>query len=274
MTYTEDGLVEQPAIALFSDLGWETYTCWDELFGSEAKGDLAFGRETRNDVVLTNRLLAALTSLNAETPSLVIQEAVDEICRDRSVMSDIAANEAIYDLLKNGYTYVGSSLSAGGSEDDEDYVVKYVDWQCAENNDFLLCSQMSISGEIETRRPDLLGFVNGLPLVFIELKASHKNLLNAYKDNLRDYRKTIPQLFHFNQVIILSNGVQSRVGTISSQWEHFAEWKKIESEQEERRVSLEVVIRGVCERERLLDIIENYILFVKQKSTIKIGNFS
>jgi type I restriction enzyme R subunit len=270
MTYTEDGLVEQPAIALFGDLGWDTFTCWDELFGCGAEGDLAFGRETRNDVVLTNRLLVALTSLNAGTPALVIQEAVDEICRDRSVMSDIAANEAVYDLLKDGYTYVGSSLGSGGSEDDEDCVVRYVDWQFAENNDFLLCSQMSISGEIETRRPDLLGFVNGLPLVFIELKASHKNLLNAYKDNLRDYRKTIPQLFHFNQVIILSNGVQSRVGTLSSQWEHFAEWKKIESEQEERRVSLEVVIRGVCERDRLLDIIENYILFVKQKSTIKI----
>jgi type I restriction enzyme R subunit len=264
MPYTEDGLVEQPAIALFNSLGWDTQTCWDELFGSEVEGDLAFGRETRNDVVLTNRLLNALKSLNADIPPLIIQEAVDEMCRDRSVMSDITANEAIYDLLKDGYTY------STDSEDDEDCVVRYIDWQCVENNDFLLCSQMTISGEIETRRPDLLGFVNGLPLVFIELKASHKNLFNAYKDNLRDYRKTIPQLFNFNQVILLSNGVQSRVGTVSTQWEHFAEWKKIKNEQEARRVSLEVVIRGVCERERLLDIIENYMLFVKQKSTIKI----
>ena len=264
MTYTEDGLVEQPAIALFDSLNWDTETCWDELFGSEVDGDLAFGRETRNDVVLTNRLLNALKSLNNGISTLIIQEAIDEISRDRSAMSDIAANESIYHLLKDGYVY------ATDSEDEEDCVVSYIDWVCAENNDFLLCSQMTISGEIETRRPDLLGFVNGLPLVFIELKASHKNLFNAYKDNLRDYRKTIPQLFHFNQVIILSNGVQSRVGTISSQWEHFAEWKKIKDEEETRRVSLDVVIRGVCERERLLDIIENYILFVKQKSTIKI----
>lgn len=263
MTYTEDVLVEQPAIALFRDLGWDTETCWDELFGSEVD-DLAFGRETRNDVVLTNRLLNALKSLNNGISTLIIQEAIDEISRDRSAMSDIAANEAIYHLLKDGYVY------ATDSEDEEDCVVSYIDWECAENNDFLLCSQMTISGEIETRRPDLLGFVNGLPLVFIELKASHKNLFNAYKDNLRDYRKTIPQLFHFNQVIILSNGVQSRVGTISSQWEHFAEWKKVKDEEETRRVSLEVVIRGVCYRERLLDIIENYTLFVKQKNTIKI----
>ncbi|MEZ9465105.1 type I restriction endonuclease subunit R, partial [Vibrio splendidus] len=87
---------------------------------------------------------------------------------------------------------------------------------------------------------------------------------------LKDYRNTIPQLFHYNQIIVLSNGIQSRVGSISSQWEHFAEWKKVESEKEPRRVSLEVVIRGVCDRTRFLDIIENYILFVKKKQTLKI----
>ncbi|EGR3414610.1 type I restriction endonuclease subunit R [Vibrio parahaemolyticus] len=264
MTYSEDGLVEQPAIALFDSLGWETEACWDEAFGSDAGGDLAFGRETRNDVVLTSRLREALLKLNKGIPSLILQEAVDEMCRDRSSMSDIAANEAIYLLLKDGYVYTSTS------DDEGDFVVRYIDWETVDNNDFLLCSQMSISGEIETRRPDLLGFVNGLPLLFIELKTSHKNLFNAYKDNLKDYRNTIPRLFHYNQIIVLSNGIQSRVGSISSQWEHFAEWKKVESEKEPRRVSLEVVIRGVCERTRFLDIIENYILFVKKKQTLKI----
>ncbi|MGL5110296.1 MAG: type I restriction endonuclease subunit R, partial [Vibrio ordalii] len=182
----------------------------------------------------------------------------------RSAMTPISANEEVYGLLTNGYVYITNA------EDEEDCVVKYVDWSDANKNDFLLCSQMSITGEIETRRPDLIGFVNGLPLVFIELKASHKNLLTAYKNNLSDYKNTIPQLFTYNQLIILSNGVQSKVGSISSQWEHFAEWKKIESEQEKRRVSLEVVIRGVCEQNRLLDIIENYTLFVKAKHTVKI----
>ncbi|MGR5234316.1 type I restriction endonuclease subunit R [Vibrio rotiferianus] len=264
MTYTEDGLVEQPAIALFDSLDWGTETCWDEAFGNETEGDLAFGRETRSDVILTNRLREALLKLNEGISPLILQEAMDEMCRDRSSMSDIAANEAIYLLLKDGYVYTSTS------DDEEDFVVRYIDWEIVDNNDFLLCSQMSISGDIETRRPDLLGFVNGLPLLFIELKTSHKNLFNAYKDNLKDYRNTIPQLFHYNQIIVLSNGIQSRVGSISSQWEHFAEWKKIESEKEPRRVSLEVVIRGVCERTRFLDIIENYILFVKKKQTLKI----
>ncbi|PHS44488.1 MAG: DEAD/DEAH box helicase [Alteromonas sp.] len=268
MTYTEDALVEQPAIQLFSELNWETVTCWDEVFGSVndellLNTPLFFGRETRNDVVLFARLKAALLKLNPQINPLVIQEAIDEIARDRSAMTPIAANEAIYELLQNGYVYTTQ-------DDDDDCVVRYVDWNCATENDFLLCSQMSITGEIETRRPDLIGFINGLPFVFVELKASHKNLLTAYKDNLSDYRNTIPQLFTFNQLIILSNGVQSKVGSISSQWEHFAEWKKIESESELRRVSLEVVIRGVCEQSRLLDIIENYVLFVKTKNTIKI----
>ncbi len=118
MTYTEDGLVEQPAIALFDSLNWDTETCWDEAFG-DAEGDLAFGRETRNDVVLTNRLREALLKLNKGISSLILQEAIDEMCRDRSSMSDIAANEAIYLLLKDGYTYTATS------DDEEDYVVSY-----------------------------------------------------------------------------------------------------------------------------------------------------
>lgn len=269
MTYTEDALVEQPAMNLFSELNWDTVKCWDEVFGSLddthlADNQLFFGRETRNDVVLFARLKAALLKLNRGVSPLIIQEAIDEIARDRSAMTPIAANEEVYKLLTNGYVYTTNA------EDEEDCVVKYVDWSNASNNDFLLCSQMSFTGEIETRRPDLIGFVNGLPLVFIELKASHKNLLTAYKNNLSDYKKTISQLFVYNQIIILSNGVQSKVGSISSQWEHFAEWKKIESEREKRRVSLEVVIRGVCEQNRLLDIIENYTLFVKAKHTVKI----
>tara|TARA_R110001583_G_scaffold168278_1_gene321132 strand:- start:7478 stop:10660 length:3183 start_codon:yes stop_codon:yes gene_type:complete len=269
MSYTEDALVEQPAIQLFSELNWETITCWDEVFGSVNDESLHnrplfLGRETRNDVVLFARLKAALLKLNPDINPLIIQEAIDEIARDRSVMTSVSANEVVYELLHNGYVYTTEA------EGEDDCVVRYVDWNNSSENDFLLCSQMSITGEIETRRPDLLGFINGLPFVFIELKASHKNLLTAYKDNLADYRKTIPQLFIYNQLILLSNGVQSKVGSISSQWEHFSEWKKIESESEQRRVSLEVAIRGVCEKNRLLDIIENYVLFIKAKHTVKI----
>ncbi len=160
--------------------------------------------------MLFKRLTAALNKLNPTIPQRILQEAIDEIARDRSAMSMIAANEVIYQLLKEDYTYTTDV------EGEEDCTVRYIDWEKPIENDFLLCSQMSISGEIETRRPDLLGFINGLPLVFIELKASHKNLINAYKDNLSDYRNTIPQLFHYNQLIgssqkcVLSSGQTMR----------------------------------------------------------------
>ncbi len=260
MTYTEDVLIEQPAIKLYSDLGWETLECWDEQFGAESY----LGRDNRGDVVLPLRLRSSLLKLNPSAPSLALDEAIEALSRDRSAMSPIAANEEIYQLLREGYKYKASD------DDEEDVTIRVIDWQTPENNDFLLCSQMSITGEIETRRPDLLGFINGLPLLFVELKASHKQLIHAYKDNLKDYRTTIPHLFWYNQLILLSNGVQSKLGTISSSWEHFANWKKIESEKEPRKVSLEVAVRGTCQKNRFLDLIENYTLFVRAKETIKV----
>lgn len=111
------------------------------------------------------------------------------------------------------------------------------------------------------RRADLVGFVNGLPLVFIELKASHRRLEHAYQDNLRDYKSTIPQIFWYNALIILSNGSFSKIGSMSAAWEHFADWKKINSEGEEGIISLDTMIRGTCEPFHLLDIIENFTIF-------------
>jgi type I restriction enzyme R subunit len=114
---------------------------------------------------------------------------------------------------------------------------------------------------MHTRRADLVGFVNGLPLLFIELKATHRRLETAFTGNLRDYKDTIPHLFWPNALIILSNGSQSRVGSVTAGWEHFAEWKKIGSEDEAGRVSLETMLRGVCDPSRFLDLVENFCLF-------------
>jgi len=139
------------------------------------------------------------------------------------------------------------------NEDGEEVVetVRVIDWNEPSHNDFFLASQFWVSGEMYKRRTDLLGFVNGLPLVFVELKASHKRLEHAYQHNLRDYKNTIPSLFWYNAFIILSNGSQSRIGSTTAAWEHFAEWKKINSEGEEGIVSLETIIRATCEPHRL-----------------------
>lgn len=265
MTFTENILIEKPTINLFSELGWQALDCYSETFGA----DSLLGRENRSEVILTGDLRAALQQINPSCTTTEIDLAIEEISRDRSAMSAIAANEACYRLLKEG---VKVKADEDGANDDGNgwVTVNVIDWQQPDNNRFLLCSQLWVTGEIETRRPDLIGFVNGLPLVFIELKAAHRQLIEAYKGNLADYRRVIPQLFWFNQIVILSNGVQSKVGTVSSQWEHFAEWKKVESESEPRVISLETMIRGTCGKARLLDIVENFMLYISEEKTIKI----
>ncbi|WP_258359445.1 type I restriction endonuclease subunit R [Moorella sulfitireducens] len=251
--YSENALVEQPAIVLFRELGWDTVNCFHETLG--VAGTL--GRETTAEVVLTRYLRAALEKLNPDADSEAISLAIEEIVKDRSSLNPVQANREVYKLLKEGVRVTYKN----GEGEETDEVVRVINWKEPVNNHFLLASQLWISGEIYKRRADLVGFVNGIPLVFIELKATHRRLEDAYNRNLRDYKGTIPQVFWYNGFIILSNGSQSRIGSMSAAWEHFAEWKKINSEGEEGIVSLETIIRGTCARDKLLDIVENFTLF-------------
>jgi type I restriction enzyme R subunit len=125
---------------------------------------------------------------------------------------------------------------------------------------------MSIQGPLYLRRPDLIGFVNGLPLVVVELKKPGVPAQQAFTDNLTCYKADIPALFWGNALMIASNGTDSRVGSLTADWERFFEWKRIASEDEPRRVSLEVMIRGTCDKTRLLDLVENFILFSEHKA--------
>jgi type I restriction enzyme R subunit len=257
--YSESALIERPAMELFSQLGWSVQNCFHEF---DEKGLSFLGRETKADVVLVSKLKPVLQKINPELPEVAIDEAIKALTQDRSVMSMVSADREVYDLLKNG------ALVSFMNEKKEykREPVRFIDWNNIENNNFLLASQFWISGDMYTRRADLVGFINGIPLLFMELKASHRNLKEAYDENLRDYKSTIPQVFWFNGLIILSNGSKSRVGTISSEWEHFSEWKKINSEGEQGIVSMETVIKAVCDRERFLDILENYTLFRDEKN--------
>src|SRR5450830_1637274 len=252
--YTEDALVEKPTIALLAELGWQTVNAYSEF----DHGASTLGRETRSEVILTARLRPALQRLNPNMPPEAIELAIEQLTRDRSRMSMVAANRAIYNLIKDGVR-VSTPDPEGDGETVE--LVRVVDWNEPTNNDLLFCSQFWVTGEMYTRRADLVGFVNGLPLVFIELKAAHCRLETSFNGNLRDYKDTIPQLFWPNALIILSNGSESRVGSVTAGWEHFAEWKKIGSESEAGQVSLETMLRGVCEPTRLLDLVENFTLF-------------
>ncbi len=251
--YSEDMLVEQPAIALFESLGWETGNLYAEWTGSSSSE----GRQAQQDVVLEGRLRVALSKLNPDLPSDAINLAVEELARDRSKLLPVNANQEVYRLLKDGVPV--SVTDEHGHNTLK--VARVIDWGNVEENDFFLASQFWVKGDYHTRRTDLLGFVNGIPLLFVELKATHKTLKAAYDDNLTDYRTVIPQLFTYNGALMLSNGSQTVVGSTFSPWEHLFEWKRINDEGEKGVVSLETAIRGIGEPSRLLDIVENFTVF-------------
>ncbi|MGI8965209.1 MAG: type I restriction endonuclease subunit R, partial [Limisphaerales bacterium] len=285
--YTEDQLVEQPAIGLFAELGWATVSAREEIFGTGG----TLGRETPSEVVLVSRLRAALERLNPALPSEAISSAVDELTRDRSAMSLAAANREVYLLLKEGIKvsvadtdstpHPGPLPGRGGgggaalrtarstSGGQKTVRVRVIDWEHPASNDFLLVSQFSVTGRLNTRRPDLVAFVNGLPLVVIELKKPGVPARAAFDENLTCYKHVqdgIQALFAFNALLISSNGTDSRVGSLTADWERCFEWKRIEREDEPRRVSLEVMIRGTCDKVRLLDLVENFTLFSEHKA--------
>ena len=263
--HSEDQLIEQPAIALLAEMGWETMDCFHEFEGA---GGSPLDRETKSEVVLTSRLRPALERLNPDVPKDAIDLAVEELTRSRAVMSLVEANREIYGLLKDG---VKVTITDSDGDGETVKVLRVIDWTHPENNDFFLASQLWIAGEMYLRRPDLIGFINGLPLVLMEFKRIDESIYSAYHDNVRDYKDTIPHLFWYNAFILLSNGLESKVGSLTASWEHFAEWKRISSEGEQGIVSLDTILRGVCDHRRLLDIIENFTLFMEvQGGLIKI----
>ncbi|GAA5110719.1 type I restriction endonuclease subunit R [Alloalcanivorax gelatiniphagus] len=260
--YSEDALVEQPAIKLFAELGWETANLHGEWSGTVSSE----GRQTQHEVVLVPRLRAALEKLNPGLPGEAMEKAIEALTRDRATLLAVNANLEVYRLLKDGVKVEMADDNDGTSIE----TVRAIDWNQPEQNDFLLASQFWVRGELHTRRTDLVGFVNGLPLLFVELKASHKTLKAAYDNNLTDYRSLIPQLFTYNALVMLSNGSQTLVGGTFSPWEHLFEWKRINDEGEKGVVSLETAIRGIAEPARLLDIVENFTVFEEARGgTIK-----
>ena len=175
-------------------------------------------------------------------------------------MDRVRANGEVYKLLRDGAKV--EVANADGTRHTA--TVRFVAWDRADANDWLAVSQFWIAGDMYKRRADIVLFVNGIPLVLIELKVSHKNVHDAYEANLRDYRDTVPHLFWFNAFVMLSNGADTRVGASFAPWGHFAEWKRINSEGEQGLVSLETALRGTCDPYRLLDLAENFVAYTER----------
>jgi type I restriction enzyme R subunit len=259
--FSEDGAVEQPALALLQKLGWQHVNLREEKPGP----DNPTGRTGFRQAWLPARLRAALARLNPGLPTEALKLAEETLVQDRSALSPIAANRDLHHLLRDGVRVEVKRPDDGKSET---VTVRVIDWRDVTANDFVVASQVWIEGLLHKRRPDTIGFVNGLPLLHAEWKALSKPIFNAYYENLRDYRDTIPQLFPFNGFVILSNGHESLMGGSHTDFEFFAPWKRLDEDGPEDP-SLETMLRATCEPARFLDLIENFLLFDEAKGGLR-----
>ncbi|MCX6157148.1 MAG: type I restriction endonuclease subunit R [Ignavibacteriae bacterium] len=251
--YSEDALVETATQQVLEELGWEVVYAWkNESFGNDG----LLGRENKSEVILKRYLLQSLKKYNPDLPNLAYQNAIEQIEQKVAGHSIGRTNKDKYSMLTDG-VLVSYTNEKGVLEKKKLRIYDFDDYQ---NNHFLAVRQFEIVGELYNRRPDVIGFVNGIPLVFFELKAHYIDLQSAYNDNLSDYKDTIPNIFYCNAFIILSNGTDAKVGTITSPYNFFLEWKRI-TEEENGVVNLDTILRGTCSKENLMDIFENFLLF-------------
>lgn len=214
-------------------------------------------------MILERYLLQALRTSNPDVPEAAYQQAVNVLKESAADKHPAAINKDKHNLLVKGVPI--------SYQDDKGVLqkkrLKVFDFDDPANNHFLAVRQFEVVGKLYNRRPDVVGFVNGIPLVFFELKAHHTDLRHAFDNNLSDYKDTIPEILHCNAFIILSNGADSRVGTLTSPYKFFMEWKSIE-EEDEGVVSLDTLLRGTCAPHRLLDLFENFLLFDGEGSEV------
>ncbi|MBY5541119.1 type I restriction endonuclease subunit R [Rhizobium leguminosarum] len=257
---SEDGIVEKPALALLRELGWGHVDLHGEVPGPANPT----GRTSFQQAFLPARLKAALRKLNPSLPAEALTHAEAEITRDRSAMLPVVANREVLALIRNG-------VPVQVRRDDgkfNDLLVRVIEWRDIAANDFLVASQIWIDGVLHRRRPDTIGFVNGLPLLLAEWKGPACPLADAYDNNLRDYRDTIPHLFPANGFVILSNGLEAVMGAAHTPYEVFASWKRLEEDSPDDP-SLETLLRATCEPARFLDLIESFVLFDEARGGLR-----
>jgi len=252
---TENNLAEQPSIEWFKQLGYEY------KFGPDiSTGGVLVERDFK-DVILENRLRNALRRLNPNLPEKGIDEVVYKLKHIEHPNLEIA-NKEVWELLTQGVKV--KVKNKNGEIKGE--IVKIIDFDDPLNNEFLVVNQMTIQGpEEKIRRPDLVVFINGIPIAIFELKnprIEEATIRDAY-EQLQDYKKDIPDIFKYNQILVVSDLSEARYGTISASWEWFKVWRGIEDPKEKLKgiSQLEVLIKGVFQKSRLLDIIENFIVF-------------
>ena len=252
--YSENILVQKSAGDLLRDeLGWDVQFAYNtEVLGKNG----TFGRTSYHEILLTRYFQKALRRLNPWMTDSQLSEAQKTLESRLSTASLLQVNEEKYFLLRDGIPV--TVKKPNGQPETKRAAV--IDFQNPENNEFLAIKELKIQGDLYRRRTDIVGFVNGIPLLFVELKKNTVDVQNAYEDNYTDYLDTIPQLFYYNAFLMLSNGTEAKIGTLGSKYEFFHEWKRL-AESDPGSVALETMLRGICRKENFLDLLENFILY-------------
>ena len=260
--YTEDTLVQQTTAEYLEErLGWESvYVHNTEDFGP----DSLLGRASDHEVVLTHPLREKLAALNPGLPDAAYEDAVRQIVETAALQGTAAANREKYALMRDGVR-VGFRNHKGKLVHER---LRVFDFDEPANNHFLCVRELWVRGDLYRRRADIVGFVNGLPLLFVECKNIRRDLKAAFERNYSDYRDTVPHLFHHNAVVMFGNGEKARIGSITSRWEHFHAWKRL-AEEEPGAVDMETLLKGVCDKRNFMDLVENFIVFDESTDELK-----
>lgn len=275
--FISEDAIEQAMVQRLQHLyGYDVLDCYTSDPADLMDGS---GRMDKRDVILQDRLKEAAVALNPDIPEPAIDDALREFCDRRQAMSSLAANRELDSLIRDGVR-VEFRDEKGRNRKERVRVIDFND-PASPHNRFLAVTQMWVqstgaAAKAGYRRPDVLLYVNGLPLVFIELKNSNVKLRNAYDDNLTNYKEDIPQLFLTNALCVLSNGIETRIGSVTAEWEHFFHWLRPEDEKEKIRreqirkegTSAERFLAGLCPKEKLLDYVENFVLYYKESQKI------
>ncbi|WP_235620764.1 type I restriction endonuclease subunit R [Halothece sp. PCC 7418] len=264
MSYSEETLVQTTtANYLHDELKWESiYAYNQEDYGENS----LLGRENRKQIILTRYLERKLRELNPNHPDEAYQEAIRTLT-DYSVSQSLPKiNQEKHNLLRDGIQ-VSYRNEKGETVKP---ILNVFDFETPTNNHFLAVRELWIEGRLYLRRADLVCFVNGIPLIFMELKNIWRSLRAAYEENYLDYLETIPQLFYYNAIVVFGNGYDAKMGTIGSLFEYFQDWKRLQ-ESDAGVVNMETLLKGVCNENNLLDLFENFILFDdSSQETVKI----
>lgn len=261
--FSEDKLIQASAAELLEkELGWTAVYAMDEVLGLDG----TLGRTSYKQVLLPGRFAQALKSLNPWMTGQQVTEAIERMTEYMSSQTLMQINEQKYQYIRDGVPV--TRVKPGG--ETEEVRAKVIDFASPGKNDFLCVRELWVQGALYKRRADIVGFVNGLPLLFVELKNHDVAVEDAFNKNYRDYLDTVPQLFYHNAMVMFSNGLEARVGTIDSKWEFFHEWKRL-TEEDAGNIELPTMLRGICKKENFLDLLENFILYDHSGgSTVKI----